>query len=128
MSSKGASNRYHTTNHGNQRKTPGHINYAWAKAFNKRTLLDHFRRHGAQMKCDTKEAYAAKAVQFANAIDKKHCISFVATNGTTYKFHKPTGTIAIIIKEGIVVTYFRPKTGIAYYNEQVGKNCCKKGE
>lgn len=78
MSTKGASNRYPTTRNGNHRMTSGHINYAWAKAFNKRTLYDHFRRHGEQMKCDTQEAYAAKAVKFANTIDKKNCISFVA--------------------------------------------------
>ena len=88
MSSKGASNRYPTTSNGNHRKVSGHINYAWAKDFNNRTLNDHFKRHGEQMKCNTKEAYAAKAVKFANTIDKKHCISFVAQNGTTYKFNK----------------------------------------
>lgn len=70
MSSKGASNRYPTTSNGNHRKVSGHINYAWAKDFNNRTLNDHFKRHGEQMKCNTKEAYAAKAVKFANTIDK----------------------------------------------------------
>lgn len=119
MSTKGAGNRYPTTRHGNHRQTTGHINYAWAKGFNKRTLYDHFQRHGEQVKADTKEAYAAKAVRFANTIDKKDCVSFVAKNGTTYKFNKKTGEFAVIIKEGIVVTYFKPKTGIAYYESQV---------
>lgn len=122
MSTKGASNRYPTTRNGNHHMTSGHINYAWAKAFNKRTLYDHFRRHGEQMKCDTQEAYAAKAVKFANTIDKKNCISFVAKNGTTFKFNKKDGTFAVIIKEKIVVTYFKPKEGIAYYRHQIELN------
>lgn len=118
MATKGASNRYGNARGGRQGHPTQHTGFAWAKAFNRKTLNDHFQRHGEQMGCPTKESYNAKAVQFANTIDRKNNVSFVAPNGTTYKFNKANGTLAIITKNGIVVTYFKPKDGYNYYKAQ----------
>lgn len=73
------------------------------------------------MACPTKESYNAKAVKFANTIDRKNSVSFVARNGTTYKFNKVSGAFVIINKRGIVTTYFRPKNGYQYYKSQLKK-------
>lgn len=118
MVTKGASNRYGNTRGGRQGRPTQHTGYAWAKGFNRSTLDDHFRRHGEHMGCPTKESYNAKAVKFANAVDRKNNVSFVARNGTTYKFSKETGSFAIITKQGVVVTYFKPKNGYDYYKAQ----------
>lgn len=115
MSSKGASNRYTTTRGGRNNTSSPHINYAWAKSFNKQLLNSHFKKHGNQMCCNSKESYNAKSVKFANTIDKKNCISYVRKNGTTVKFNKETGVFSTISKKGIVSTYFKPRTGIIYY-------------
>ncbi len=69
MATKGASNRYGNSRNGRQGKASSHINYAWARDFNSRTLQDHFNRHGTQVGCETKESYAAHAVQFSNTVD-----------------------------------------------------------
>ena len=67
---------------------------------------------------DSKESYAAHAVSFANTIDRKNNVSFLDKNDSTYKFNKKTGEFAIITKDGYVVTYFKPRTGIKYYDQQ----------
>ena len=118
MATKGASNRY-----GNSRgSSPGHITehtgFAWAKDFNKKTLLDHFERHGAQMSSDTTSSYAAHAIKFANTIDRKYCVSFIDERGSTYKYNKKTNEFAIITKKGVVVTYYKPEKGYKYYMYQ----------
>ena len=71
------------------------------------------------MNCPTKESYNANAVKFANTVDRKNNVSFVARNGTTYKFNKVNGTLAIITKRGVVITYFKPKDGYDYYKAQI---------
>lgn len=70
MATKGASYRYGNTKGPNhQGKTTEHINYAWAKAFNRGGLDRHFRDHGKEFDCKTKEEYEAKALKFANTVD-----------------------------------------------------------
>ncbi len=119
MATKGASNRYGNARSGQPGHPTQHTGFAWAKAFNQSTLSDHFRRHGEEMGCPTIESYNANAVKFANTVDRKNNISFVARNGSTYKFNKADGTFAIITKHGIVITYFRPKNGYEYYKAQI---------
>lgn len=118
MATKGASNHYGNSKNGRKGKVTTHTGYAWAKDFNSRTLQDHFNRHGAQMGCETKEAYAAHSVKFANSVDRVDCISFVARNGATYKYNTKTNTLAIVTKDGYVVTYFKPAAGYNYYKEE----------
>ena len=119
MATKGASNWYGNARGGRQGQPTQHTGFAWAKAFNQSTLDDHFQRHGEQMGCPTKESYNANAVKFANTVDRKNNVSFVARNGTTYKFNKVDGTVAIITKRGVVITYFKSKDGYDYYKAQI---------
>ena len=118
MATKGPSNRYGNSKNGRQGKSTSHTGYAWAKDFNSKTLQDHFIRHGSQMGCETKESYAAHAVKFANNVDKNNCVSFVAKNGSTYKYNPQTNTLAIVTKDGYVVTYFKPSAGYEYYKSE----------
>lgn len=118
MATKGASNHYGNSKNGRKGKATTHTGYAWAKDFNSKTLQDHFNRHGAQMGCETKESYAAHSVKFANNVDRVECVSFVARNGATYKYNTKTNTLAIVTKDGYVVTYFKPAAGYNYYKEE----------
>ena len=79
-------------------------------------------RNGGELTAEeknTKDSYNANAVKFANTVDRKNNVSFVARNGTTYKYNKNNGTFAIITKRGIVITYFKPKDGYDYYKAQI---------
>lgn len=113
---KGPSNRY-----GNTRGSRGigkpseHINFAWAREFDKSTLDYHSLKHKSNFGTSNKNEYSAKAISFANTVDRKNCISFVDKYGNTYKYNKKTNEFAIIRKSGIVKTYFKPDRGINYY-------------
>ncbi|MBR2801557.1 MAG: hypothetical protein IKE21_03030 [Erysipelotrichaceae bacterium] len=126
---KGASNRYGNSRGSSKGHPTKHINYAWAKAFNSKTISGHFAEHGAQIGSSTIKSYAAKAVSFANTVDRKNNVSFVDRNGSTYKYSKKTNEFVVVTKTGIVVTYFKPKGGYGYYlseKKERAKNGKKK--
>ena len=73
MPTKGPSMRYGNTNGAHHRgEATQNINYPWAKDFNKNRLKKHFKDHGGDFGANTKEEYAAKAVHFANEVDRKN--------------------------------------------------------
>lgn len=115
MSTKGASNHYGNSRGSSQGHSTKHTGYAWAKDFNKKTLDDHFARHGKQMNTDTIESYVAHAVKFANTVDRENCVSFIDKKDTTYKYNLRTNEFAIITKKGYVITYYKPTDGMDYY-------------
>ena len=128
MATKGASNRYPTGKRSSSGKTISHINFEWARDFNKNSLDNHFCDHGKNMGFENKESYRQHAIKFSNNIDKKNCVSFIhAKTGATYKYCKISNEFAIITKEGIVITYFKPKEGYSYYKKQVSIYSKKKG-
>ncbi len=119
MATKGASNRYGNSNGSRGIGKPtSRINYQWAKDFNKHALNEHFNDHGKSMGFDSKESYKQHAIKFANTIDRKNCTSFVAKNGSTYKYNKVTNEFAIITKDGYIVTYYKPTGEYSYYKNQ----------
>lgn len=114
MATKGQSNQY-----GNSRGTPtNHINYKYAKDFNRNTIARHFSEHGKEVGATSKWDYIAKAIKFANSIDRKKNESFIDEHGSTYKYQEQTNRFAIIDKNGIIITYFKPKDGRNYYENQ----------
>ncbi len=117
MATKGASNRF-----GSKGKPTSAINYPWAKAFNKKTLSAHFKRHGEEFPGMTKEEYEARAVKFANSINKNDCVSFIDNKNSTHKFNTVTGEYSIISKNGYVITYFKPEKGYEYFKLQINKS------
>ncbi len=121
MSTKGPSNHYGNANHGRQGHATEHTGFAWAKGFNKNTLKGHFGDHGKEVGASNANYYAAKAVHFANAVNKKDCITKKDKHGTTYKYNKKTNEFAIITKKGVVITYYKPKGGYEYFKKQ-GEN------
>ena len=118
---KGASYRYGNTHGSGNNCVTTHIKYAWARDFNNKTLKQHFERHGKQMGCETIESYRAKAIRFANTVDRKNCVSFVDKKDTTYKYNKKTNTLALIDNKGYVITYYKPTDGYKYYKSEKKK-------
>ena len=127
MATKGASNRYgNTRGSKHQGEATEHINFPWAKDFNKKSLDKDFDEHGKELGLDSKESYKQHAIKFANTVDRKNCVSFVDVNsGATYKYNKKTSELAIITKDGYVATYFKPKDGYSYYKKEKDKRGSK---
>ena len=106
MSTKGPSKRYGNTKGSNHRGLPTkHIGYAWAKGFNRGGLKRHFKEHGKEFNTTTKEEYEAKALHFANTVDRTHYKSVIDYKGTTYKYDTRDGRLVIVDKKGIVISY-----------------------
>ncbi len=118
MATKGAGNHYGNARGGRQGHETQNTGFAWAKAFNKSTLSDHFNRHGSQVEASSSNEYAAKAIHFANTVDRVNCITKKARNGTTYKYNVKTNEFAMITKKGIVITYYKPADGYKYFKKQ----------
>ena len=66
--------------------------------------------------------YTRNAVSFANTVDRKNCVSFIDRHGSTYKYSKKSNTLAIITKQGVVVTFFKPKDGYNYFLREKERN------
>lgn len=118
MATKGASYRYGTPRGKNSPSNPRGVNYAWAKDFNKNSLVVHFDKHSKEFGLSSIESYRQHAIKFANTVDMKNCRAFVDINGTTYKFNNKTGELAIVSKNGIVISYYKVSNGFRYVDKK----------
>ncbi len=119
MATKGPSMRYGNTRGAHHRgDVSDHIGYQWAKDFNRGRLEYHFLRHGEEFGAANMADYASKAVHFANAVDRQNYKSIIAYRGTTYKYDPRDGRLAIITKDGYVVSYYRVKDKFTYTNKK----------
>ena len=119
MPTKGASYRYGNTNGSkHQGQATKHIKYAWAKDFNRGGIDKHFKDHGKEFGAKSKQEYAAKAVHFANDVDRQHYKSVVDYKKTTYKYDPRDGRLVIVTKDGYVTSYHHTGKGFWYYKEK----------
>lgn len=122
MSTKGASNHYGNARGGKQGYKTEHTGFAWAKDFNKTSFKTHVSEHMESLGLSSAESYKAHAIHFANHVDRIENTSYVRKNGETVKFNKKTGEFAVITKNGIITTYFKPKQNYKYYLNDRRKN------
>lgn len=93
-----------------------YFNYFTHIPFNKTTLKNHADKHGQLYGIN---GYEAKAVTFANRIDRVNHISYIRKNGTTVKYSKRTNEFVIVNKNGIIESYYYPSRGIyEYYKDR----------
>lgn len=79
-------------------------------------LNDHFEKHGKEMGFATAEDYQAAAsavVTSANALHKLE-----AEDGDDVYYIESTNDFVIVSTDGYIRTYFRPNSGVEYYNRQ----------
>ena len=55
--------------------------------------------------CKTKNEYAAKALKFANIVDKANCKSVIDKYGTTYKYNPKNNVLVQVTKDGYIISY-----------------------
>ncbi len=116
MATKGASYLYGNTRGSNGKGVPSaHINYQYATAFNKSTLKGHYNDHGSDFGVASARQYEEHAIHFANSVDRKNYESFIDNNGTTYKYSRTSNSLCLIKKNGIIISYYKPKGGRSYY-------------
>ena len=125
MPTKGPSNRYGTPRGQYTTNNPSGVNFQWAKDFNKRSLKTHFKKHSKEFKIDSIVSYRQHALRFCNYVDFKNNDVRVDCKGTTYKFNKRTKELALITKEGIIVSYYKANKGFSYNDKEKGKTWVK---
>lgn len=99
----------------------GHIgDTGWfAKGFPQKSLETHFSKHGKDLGCKSKSEYNNKAVNFMNADETADTESFVASNGTVYKYDYSTHEFGMAKSDGTMITYFIPDEPADEYWEKV---------
>ena len=117
MATKGQSNQYDNTRGGAAHKPTKHINYKYAREFNKTTLKTHFKNHHKEFNVKTEEEYERKAIRFANKIDHQNCKSVIDKEGTTFKYNIRTNEFVMVTKDGIIQTYHH-KDRFDYINKK----------
>lgn len=109
MATKGASNHYGNARGSHKGHITIHTGFAWAKSFEKTTLKTHVEKHGQPYGTNR---YIAKAVAFANRVDRVNHVSYIRKDGTTVKYSKKTNEFVVVDKHGKIQTYYHPKRGI----------------
>lgn len=123
MPTKGASFRYGNTNGAHHRgEASPNINYPWAKDFLGTNLKSHFKSHGGEMGIKGEKDYAAKAVHFANEVDRQHYKSVINYKGETYKYDPNSKLLVVVTKQGYIRTFYDTRgSGGFYYYPKKGK-------
>lgn len=79
-------------------------------------LTDHYKKHGIDMGFDSVEEYekaAAAVVQNPDALHKTE-----AEDGDDVYYLQATNEFVIVSTDGYIRTYFKPNSGIKYFNRQ----------
>ena len=79
-------------------------------------LTEHFEKHGAEFPYATEEEYLAganKVIGNPNALHKLE-----AEDGDDVYYVESTNEFVIVSTDGYIRTYFKPNSGIDYYNRQ----------
>ena len=83
---------------------------------NSNLLNDHFEKHGKEMGFATAEDYQAAASAVVTNASALHKLE--AEDGDDVYYIESTNDFVIVSTDGYIRTYFRPNSGIEYYNRQ----------
>jgi hypothetical protein len=84
------------------------------------TLVDHFRRHGADFGARTAEEYAEAASSFLRRSQAERLPTKIDPEGIIRIYDPRTNTFGAYNPSGTTRTFFKPKRGEAYWADQVG--------
>ncbi len=83
-------------------------------------LQSHFGRHAAEFGYQSAQDYLIGARRLTSGGWGWGIKTFVRTNRDTLFYDSSTNEFAVLTKNGIVRTYFRPEMGIQYWFSQIG--------
>jgi hypothetical protein len=82
------------------------------------TLIDHFRRHGADFGAKSAKDYAKMAAHFFERAQEEKLPTKIASDGTIRVYDRKTNTFGAYNPDGTTKSFFKPKDGIKYWNRQ----------
>ena len=80
-------------------------------------LFQHFRKHAAEFGYSTPSEYLHGAQKL---IAREGVFRYVRPNGDVLFYDPSTNEFAVLSKEGIIRTYFKPAKGMEYWLQQIG--------
>lgn len=82
-------------------------------------LLSHFEKHGAELGAKNAEEYLRGAQKLAEG--GEGVASTVRANGDRLFYKEATNEFTVVNKDGTIRTYFQPKEGVDFWQDQVQK-------
>jgi len=82
------------------------------------TLIDHFRRHGADFEAKSAREYAKTAYEFYIIAQKENLPKKIAPDGTVRIYDRKTNTFGAYNPDGTTKTFFKPRNGEKYWKRQ----------
>jgi hypothetical protein len=82
------------------------------------TLIDHFRRHGADFGATSAREYATMAYDFYRRAQEEKYPRKIASDGTIRIYDRKTNTFGAYSPDGTTKTFFKPKNGERYWKRQ----------
>lgn len=106
----GAENNNNTSYESNTSVTPAY------QFRSDKYLTEHFEKHGSDFDYSTKEEYLAGANSVISSSDALHKTE--KEDGDDVYYLEETNEFVIVSTDGYIRTYFKPESGIKYYNRQ----------
>ncbi len=94
--------------------------------FSPKLLNNHFEKHNSEFGNIDIEMYRNNAKILCNSKVENNILGFTNENGFVFRYDKEKNEFATIKPSGIIETYFKPKKGYKYWEEQVNKYGNKK--
>jgi hypothetical protein len=82
------------------------------------TLIDHYRRHGADFEAASAREYAKMASDFYKRAREEKFQKKIAPDGTIKIYDRKTNTFGAYNPDGTTKTFFKPKNGERYWKRQ----------
>jgi hypothetical protein len=82
------------------------------------TLIDHYRRHGADFEAKSAREYARMAHDFYVKAQEEKFPKKIASDGTIRIYDRKTNTFGAYNPDGTTKTFFKPKNGEKYWKRQ----------
>lgn len=100
----------------NQANNPGYSSEAILTFRNSSLLEEHYEKHGKDMGFSSAEEYEQAAASVVMNTSALHKIE--AEDGDDVYYIESTNEFVIVSTDGYIRTYFKPDSGIDYYNRQ----------
>ncbi|HUP62968.1 MAG TPA: RHS repeat-associated core domain-containing protein, partial [Thermoanaerobaculia bacterium] len=82
-------------------------------------LQSHFVKHGAEFGVKSAGQYLQAARGFVSSAGQKGVQSFARANGDRVIYRAATNEFAVVTRNNVIRTYFKPKGGTEYYVRQL---------
>jgi pyocin large subunit-like protein len=84
-------------------------------------LIDHYRKHGREFGTITMEQYLSGAQELRDRPSGGEILEDARADGSITRFDRKSGDFIAFNRNGVILTYFKPSDGEAYYKRQLGR-------